>query len=46
MRKEQIGDCTLYLADCSEIVPGLEVDHVITDPPDMFIEKPEQADML
>jgi len=32
-RKEVIGDCTLYLGDCLEILPTLEkVDAVITDP--------------
>lgn len=30
----QIGDCTLYLGDCREILPTLgEVDAVVTDPP-------------
>ena len=34
MRKEVIGDATLYLGDCLEILPTLEkVDAVITDPP-------------
>lgn len=33
-RKEQIGDCTLYLGDCLEIMPTLgAVDAVVTDPP-------------
>jgi site-specific DNA-methyltransferase (adenine-specific) len=33
-RLEQIGDCTLYLGDCLEILPTLEgVDAVVTDPP-------------
>lgn len=33
-RKEVIGDCTLYLGDCLEIMPGLgAVDAVVTDPP-------------
>lgn len=33
-RKEQIGDCTLYLGDCIEIMPTLgKVDAVVTDPP-------------
>lgn len=32
--KEQIGDCTLYLGDCLEILPTLsKVDAVVTDPP-------------
>ena len=34
MKKEVIGDATLYLGDCLEILPTLEkVDAVITDPP-------------
>ncbi|MFA5898051.1 MAG: DNA methyltransferase [Hyphomicrobium sp.] len=34
MRVETIGDATLYLGDCMEILPTLEkVDAVITDPP-------------
>lgn len=33
-RKEVIGDCTLYQADCLEVMPTLEpVDAVVTDPP-------------
>ena len=33
-RKEVIGDCTLYLADCMDIIPHLgRVDAVVTDPP-------------
>jgi len=33
-RKETIGDCTLYLADCQGILPTLErVPAVVTDPP-------------
>jgi len=33
-RKEVIGDATLYLGDCLEILPHLgEVDAVVTDPP-------------
>lgn len=33
-RKEVIGDCTLYLGDCLEVMAGLDaVDSVITDPP-------------
>lgn len=33
-RVEQIGDATLYLGDCREILPTLEkVDAVVTDPP-------------
>lgn len=34
MRIETIGNATLYLGDCREILPGLgKVDAVITDPP-------------
>lgn len=34
MRVEQIGNATLYLGDCREILPTLpKVDAVITDPP-------------
>lgn len=34
MRKEIIGNATLYLGDCLEILPTLEpVDAVVTDPP-------------
>lgn len=33
-RKETIGDCTLYLGDCMEVMPTLgKVDAVVTDPP-------------
>lgn len=33
-RVEIIGDCTLYLGDCLEVLPTLEVvDCVVTDPP-------------
>src|SRR5690606_5408877 len=33
-RMERIGDCTLYLGDCLEILPHLpKVDAVVTDPP-------------
>lgn len=34
MRVEHIGNATLYLGDCLEILPTLsKVDAVITDPP-------------
>lgn len=34
MREEIIGNCTLYLGDCREVLPTLgRVDAVITDPP-------------
>lgn len=33
-RKETIGDCTLYLGDCLEVMPTLgRFDAVVTDPP-------------
>lgn len=33
-RKEQIGDCTLYLGDCLAVMPEIgSVDHVLSDPP-------------
>jgi len=32
--KVVIGDCTLYLGDCRDILPTLgKVDAVVTDPP-------------
>ncbi len=34
VRVEQIGACTLYLADCMDVLPTLpKVDAVVTDPP-------------
>lgn len=33
MRKEVIGNATLYLGDCLSILPELRADAVITDPP-------------
>lgn len=34
MRVETIGDCTLYLGDCMDVMPTLgRVDAVVTDPP-------------
>jgi site-specific DNA-methyltransferase (adenine-specific) len=33
-RKETIGDCTLYLGDCMEVMPLVgKVDAILTDPP-------------
>lgn len=32
-RKEVIGDATIYLGDCREVLPTLSVDHIISDPP-------------
>jgi len=33
-QKQTIGDCTLYLGDCRDILPTLgKVDAVVTDPP-------------
>lgn len=28
-----LGDCTLYMADCLDVLPRITADHVITDPP-------------
>lgn len=33
LRKEVIGDCTLYLGDCLQILPKVQADCVLTDPP-------------
>jgi len=36
IKREQIGDCTLYLGDCLEVLPKLgpeSIDMVFTDPP-------------
>jgi site-specific DNA-methyltransferase (adenine-specific) len=33
LRKEIIGDATLCLADCRELLPEIEADCVVTDPP-------------
>lgn len=33
MRKEVIGDATLYLADCRDLLQTIEADCVVTDPP-------------
>lgn len=33
VRKEVIGNATLYLGDCRELLPSLAADAVITDPP-------------
>ncbi len=32
-RVETIGDCTLYLGDCRDILPAISADHVVSDPP-------------
>jgi DNA modification methylase len=32
-RVERIGDATLYLGDCREILPGLGAVNIVTDPP-------------
>jgi site-specific DNA-methyltransferase (adenine-specific) len=32
-RKETIGDATLYLGDCRGILPALQADAIVTDPP-------------
>src|SRR5690606_6721623 len=40
VRVETIGDATLYLGDCLEILPTLgKVDAVITDPPYGIVDK-------
>ena len=47
MRREQIGDATLWLGDCREIMPTLgKVDAVITDPPYMFSQSSTGAGKL
>lgn len=33
VRKETIGEATLYLADCRDMLPAIEADCVVTDPP-------------
>lgn len=33
MRVETIGNATLYLGDCMEVLPDISADHVISDPP-------------
>jgi len=39
-RKEVIGNCTLYLGDCMDVMPTLgKVDTVVTDPPYSFAAK-------
>lgn len=32
-RKEVIGDCTLYLADCRDVVRCIDVETIVSDPP-------------
>lgn len=32
-RIEHIGNCTLYLGDCLDVMPTLSANHVISDPP-------------
>ena len=40
MRVETIGDCTLYLADCMDVLPTLgKVDALVTDPPYGVMDK-------
>lgn len=31
--RTQIGNCTLYLADCLEVLPRIDADSVVSDPP-------------
>jgi site-specific DNA-methyltransferase (adenine-specific) len=52
-RKEIIGDCTLYLGDCRDVLPTLgKVDAVVTDPPypdwlaEKYNYKPDGIDFL
>lgn len=33
MRREVIGNCTLYLGSSPDLVPGLQFDSIVTDPP-------------
>jgi site-specific DNA-methyltransferase (adenine-specific) len=33
MRKEIIGDCTLYLGDANDLIPTIDADRVVCDPP-------------
>ena len=42
-RVEVIGDATLYLGDCRDVLPQLRCDHVITDPRFM---RPAEVDVL
>jgi DNA modification methylase len=48
MKKEQIGDCTLYLGDCIEILPTLgDIDSLVTDPPyGMAFQSHRRKEML
>jgi site-specific DNA-methyltransferase (adenine-specific)/modification methylase len=32
-KKIIIGDCTLYLGDCNEIIPNIQATHIVSDPP-------------
>lgn len=32
-REEIIGDCRLILGDCRDVLPTLEADHIVSDPP-------------
>ena len=32
-REERIGDCTIYNADCAEVLPSISADLLLTDPP-------------
>lgn len=33
VKEERIGDCTLYNADCMDILPSVKADLLLTDPP-------------
>lgn len=47
MRTEHIGDATLYLGDCLEILPTLgKVDAVVTDPPYGIFKKANDSGIM
>jgi len=38
MRREAIGDHELYLGTMEETIEGVKADHVLTDPPYLYIK--------